>query len=289
MKPAAAGVFGMIGLLWTSLVLAQAPAPARAVVFEELDRLYFERVDGSAAGPQVRERIRVVLPSSLAAPAETPTPTEQEEGPGVRDFPLPAPLNGVLRQVLDRSNPRLAEQHWALYTEGRKTDHWFFSPAPAGKDGKALATYEVERVAPAPGRVVFESCGSVFRPEGAWWWEGRNLHFVADGDRLRFDHVVTRFYASGGSELDSQPPLTVYDEREGPDGRIEVRSVDPVTKAAVGACRFPDPFTDAEASCASLERAVRCLAARPEAKTSYRERGMPSFIEKGGRPRGGAP
>ncbi len=283
------GGWVLIGLLWTSLVLAQAPAPSRAVVFEDLDRLYFEKVDGPAAGPQVREKVRAVLPSSLPAPAEAPLPTKPEEGLGVRDFPLTGPLNAVLRQVLDRSNPRLAEQHWALYTDGRNTDQWFFSPTPSGKDGKALAIYEVERIdAVTPGRIVFETCGSIFRPEGAWWWEGRNLHFVADGDRLRFDRVVTRFYASGGSDLDSEPPLTVYDEREGADGRIEVRSVDPVTKAAVGACRLPDPFTDAEASCVSLERAVGCLTARPEARKSYRERGMPSFIERGGRPRGGS-
>ena len=190
--------------------------------------------------------------------------------------------------MVDRSNPRLAEEHWALYTDGRRTDQWFFSQAPAGKDGKALAVYEIRRVEAAPsGRIVLVTCGSVFRPEGHWWWEGRNLHFVVEGDRLRFDRVVTRFYASGGFDA-AGSPLTVYDEREAPDGRIEVRTVDDVGKEAIGECRFPDPFTDAEASCATLEQAVGCLTARAGTRTTYRERGIPSFIEKGGRPRGGS-
>ncbi len=276
----------MITALGTALLLAQAPGPARAVEFEDLDRLYFERVEGSTAGPRAREEVLASLPSVLPAGGDAPAPTEG--GMEVRDFSLPAPAGALLRQVVDRSNPRLAEQHWALDTEGRRTDHWFFSPTPTGKDGKALAVYEVRRVeATTEGRIVLETCGSVFRPEGAWWWEGRNLHFVVEGDRLRFDRVVTRFYASGGFDA-ADSPLTVYDEREGPDGRIEVRTVEPVTKEAIAECRFPDPFTDAEASCATLERAAGCLTARPEARTSYRERGIPSFIEKGGRPRGGS-
>jgi hypothetical protein len=276
----------MIAALGTALLLAQEPGASRAVRFEDLDRLYFQRVEGSAGETSVREPVRARLPPVLEGDGEASAP----EGSGleVRDFPLPAPTGSVLRQVVDRSNPRLAEEHWALYTDGRRTDQWFFSQAPAGKDGKALAVYEVRRVEATPsGGIVLVTCGSVFRPEGHWWWEGRNLHFVVEGDRLRFERVVTRFYASGGFDA-AGSPLTVYDEREAPDGRIEVRTVDAVTKEAIGECRFPDPFTDAEASCATLEQAVGCLTARAGVRTTYRDRGIPSFIEKGGRPRGGS-
>jgi hypothetical protein len=258
-----------------------APPAPPVLALDGLDRLYFERLASPPArgGPDWPIDWRLV-PSNFP-----PSLSSSDAPPGVRDFPLPRRPSAVLRQLLDRSHPRITTQYWALYLEGQRTDLWFFAPLPERTEGKLLAPYEVEGIrASGAAGLVIETCGSMFRPQGAWWWQGRDFYLVDEGEQLRLERVVTRFHASRGYDLGTVPPLAVYAERPLADGGVEVRSLDAVSEAAQAACRFVDPAGAAPVTCAILESAVRCLADRPEAVRTVRPAGTPSFIERGGKP-----
>jgi hypothetical protein len=132
--------------------------------------------------------------------------------------------------------------------------------------------------------MVFRTCGAMFRPQGAWWWQGKDFAFTVSGATLRLDHVVGRFYFSRGYDLGEIPPLSVTTEQPVPgSGRLEKRAVDPVTDAMMKRCGYRDPTDDdGSPTCADMERAARCLTAAPGAEVSVRERSTPSFIERGG-------
>ena len=275
-----------------ALLLSAAPAgqggtPPR---FAGLEGLYFERTDDPGRGAWRADAVRCLLPERLP-PGPCARAAADEEDLSVRDVPLAiggASGRVVLRQVHDRVH-RITEQWWCLYQNGRRSECWFFAPDPQRTENKLLADYEVAEVrAPEPGRIVLRSCGRMLRPQGAWWWHGKDFAFTVSGTTLRFDHVLGRFYFSRGYDLGEkeQPPLSVSIERPVPGSeRLETRSINPVTEAMIERCRYRDPLNveGETVTCADLERSAQCLTSGPEAEVRSRERREPSFIERGGK------
>ncbi len=129
----------------------------------------------------------------------------------------------------------------------------------------------------------------MFRPQGAWWWQAKDLSFTVSGTTLRLQHVIGRFYFSRGYDLGEKDPPSLFVSTErsvaGSD-RLETRSVGNVADAMMNRCGFHDPL-DAEVAtvtCADLERAAVCLTSTSAAEVRSRARSTPSFVERGGRP-----
>jgi hypothetical protein len=207
----------------------------------------------------------------------------------VQDFRIPVQgsrSNLLLRQVLDRQHPRITEQYWALYENGLRVDCWFFSPAPeANSEGKLLAPYEVSQVlAGQDGSVVFRTFGSMHRPGGSGWMQGKDFVFTVSQSALKFQYAVGRFFLSYGARLEVNGERLI--QREG-QRVIEVRIRNSIPATALVRCGYQDPAESELEEAAyyrELERAVRCLLDEPDATTRYRRLAEPSFIERGGRP-----
>lgn len=248
-----------------------------------LERLYFTPTTDFAEGAFHAEEVRRLLPGKLPP---SPRPAAGTPEVSVRDFVLPlgGPREVVLRDVHDTSH-RLTAQWWCLYDEGKRQHCWFFAPAPVRTDGKLLADYRVEGVsAAAPDRLVIRTTGALFRPQGAFWLQGRDLVFTVSRRQMRLDHVVARYlftrgYAVGGNEA----PLAVSTESS-PDGRrLVTRLVDGVPAETALRCGFREPdYEGRPMTSAELERAALCITAGAQATVSERPRTEPSFVERGG-------
>jgi hypothetical protein len=274
------------------LVLLPFGVPARAhaerapavigVRFAGLEALRFRRVDDPATEATPRaDQIRWFLPESL--PPTGPEPQvhrEEDQDAGdffsVQEFSLPqqGALKGVvLRQLLWHWG-RMTDQWWCLYEAGKRTDCWFSSPAPTRVDDeRLLAPLEIEEVrATGAAEWLLRTCGSMFRPQGAWWWSGKDLVFQVVGRELRLQRVVSRFDFFRGYDLGDIPPVQVQTTRSvaSPSG-LEVRRLESIDAADAKACGFrdptdPDAAAPAEIGCEELERVARCLTARPRAR-----------------------
>jgi hypothetical protein len=267
------------GALTALLFAAQDPASLVG-----LERLYFTPTTDLGEGAFHAEEVRRLLPGKLPRPPRPPASGEPDVW--VSDFVLPVggAREVVLRDVHDTSH-RLTAQWWCLYDDGKREACWFFAPAPVHTEGKLLADYRVDGVsASAPDRLVIRTTGALFRPQGAFWLQGRDLVFTVSRRQLRLDHVVARYlftrgYAVGGNE----GPLAVSTESS-PDGRrLVTRLVDGVPTEAALRCGFREleseerPMTSAE-----LERAALCITGSAQATVSERLRTEPSFVERGG-------
>jgi hypothetical protein len=258
-----------------------------------LERIYFQRLGRPGRRLGSPRELDALIPPALAA---TATAASRREAAGVggpaideldppalasEDFTMPlAPAGSVvLRQVVDFSHPRIAEQYWALYAEGRLVDLWFFSPL-AGRDdgGKVLTPLLVQTVGAGGSGLELRTCGSMQRPQGAWWAHRRDLGFVVDGDEIRLVTVVAPFLAGQGYDLGEIPPIMVFTEEVQGD-RIVRRTVDPVPDELLASCGFTS-----ELDCSAMLQAARCVTASPLAQSSSRAPDEPSFAERGGGP-----
>jgi hypothetical protein len=270
---------------------AEGPASAPDPRFVDLDRLYFDRTDDPGAGWIHAEAVRSLLPAMLAPDAlslELRLAEETETDVEVQDFRLPWPGESevLLRQVVDLTH-RIAEQWWALYGDGRRSECWHFAPAPTRTEGKLLASLQVARVSSAADGFTLHTCGQMFRPQGAFWLDGRDLQFTVSDGEIRLAQVLTRFYVYRGYDLGKTPPPYFKTERvivPGRDGESEIRSLDDPPQRVLRQCGFEDPhLADEPLSCAGWEEAARCITDRPRARTARRRLAEPSFIERGGR------
>ncbi len=261
-------------------------APAGIARIDGLERLYFERLPAeSSAGAS--SRVPPSLPASLSDPTPSPKGGEGRDiGPvpsRPRDFTLPGVEGVTLREVVDHSQ-RIPRQFWAVYSGGRRSDVWYFSPEPSRTENKLLGPYELQAIRRvAPGEFVLETCGAMARPQGAWWSHGRDLHFRVEGDRLRFVRVITRFYANRDYDTGGEAAVSMRNESEASDGGVQVRDFDKVPEKLLTECGFPDIVQEADLGCADLEKIVRCVTSRPEAKQTSRRADQPSFVERSSR------
>ena len=250
-----------------------------------LERLYFTTTADPDKGAFHAEDVRRLLPGKLPPAPRAPAIGTQEVT--VRDFRLPlgAPTREVvLRDVHDTSN-RITAQWWCLYDDGRRESCWFFAPAPVRTEGKLLADYRIESVeTPSTGRLLLRTTGAMFRPQGAFWLQGKDLVFTVSGAALRLDHVLGRFYFSRGYAVGSnEGPLSVSTESERDGERLLTRSVDAVTAETARRCGFREHDGDvAPLAALALEKAALCITADPQATVTERARSEPSFAELGG-------
>jgi len=277
----------MSGLsLLLALVLAPPPAspsPPGRLRLEGLDRLYFARVGGAGRLPAAAE-VSVFLPLDLARSA--PLPDDQTfDGVSVNDIPLPLPgwpRPAVLRQVV-LLDQRIHQLWIALYDGGRRRDVWRFEARPDLTDGKLLPNYRVRGArAGDGGTVVLDLSGSMFRPQGGWWANEKEVTLAVRGPALTVQHVRTAYgfihdYDRDGNE---PPAFTVLVERR-VEGRFERRDLYPVTLAAIKACGA-DVEEDAIAPGANdLETVAQCVTRDPRSKVTWRRLDEPSFAERG--------
>ena len=266
---------------------AAAPAPEPPTRLVGLERLYFEPLaDPGAVDPVCAEMLRELLPPALPAPNK---PTADSGGPcdlmAVRELDLEGAL---LRQVIDFNHPRIAEQYWGLYVDGRRRELWYFAPYPNRTGDKLLAPLEVvEAVAPGPRELVLRVQGAMVRPQGAWWIDGSDLIFERAGSELRYRRLVRRFGFGRGYDLGGPPPpITVLAERIEPGGAalIVSRYVDPPADLRVRCGWTTDPAEGPDGGFEELAALAACVTADPGAERTRRELDAPSFLERGGAP-----
>ena len=275
----------LLALSGAAAVPAAQAAQVGVTRFAGLERLYFERLD-PAARPSPAGELLVQLPARLP----TSEPHVVDPAIAIRQFALPGAAQGlILRQAVDSSG-RLAEQAWGLYDleEGRRRlEVWHFTPALALRDGKLLAPYEVTAVEERPGGfLVLRTCGSVFRPGGSWWWQGKDLLFrIETGAKgregqertLTYAGAVGRFYVSHGPDAEGAISLTV--ERPTDAGRIEVRRLERASDVVLARCGWRDPEID-RVTCENLERFAACAAADRAVTLRVRPFGERTMIER---------
>jgi hypothetical protein len=285
---------GSLGAARRLAVLVAAIALPAAVLSAEpasrllgLERLYFERLDDPGAiRPHCAAVLQELLPPALPAPFAPAAGADALcDEMAVRELDL---AGAVLRQVLDANHPRIAEQYWGLYTEGRLQELWYFAPLPERTERKQLAPLAaVEVAASGPKEVVPRVGGHMARPQGAWWLDGSDLVFERQPGQLRFRYLVRRFgfnhgYATGGAP----PRLSVLAEHTEPAGE------------ALSIGRFVDPPAELLARCGwttgpgglprgnfeELAALARCVTEDPGADRRDRALDSPSFLERGGVP-----
>lgn len=274
---------------WLLAVLVTAPAMA-AVRFAGLERLYFERMDATRAPWQATATLRELLPQQLADDERVVASGMDADADGefhVRDIALPvAGTAGALwlREVEDARHPRISALWWALYQDGERGDVWFYSAMPERTEGKLLGNYAIESVrALAADSLLLRLRSRMLRPGGAWWTAGRELVFDVRGAAITLVRVHTPWaYTHGYDSGDAEGGLTVATEREH-EQTFALRRRDHATAEQLAACGMPDPeaISDLTASWATLDRAANCITAGPDAITSTRAFGEPSFAERG--------
>jgi hypothetical protein len=287
--------------LLLALALAAAPPPSASAPgrlrLEGLDRLYFARV-GGAERLNVPAEVSVFLPLALARSAPLPDPEKLPEI-SVADIPLPVPRwprPALLRQVA-RSGARIDELWLALYDGGRRSDVWYFEAMPGRTDGKLLANYRVRGArAGEGGTVVLHLDGSMYRPQGGWWINAKDVTFAVRGDALAVQHVrgaygfihdYDRLPDDGRAEDDEkeeEPAFSVTVERE-VEGRFERRDLYPVTAAAIKACGGDVEGDHIEPGAVDLETVAACVTRDPKSTVTQRRLDEPSFAERGYKPR----
>ena len=143
----------------------------------------------------------------------------------------------MLRQVVV-SGERIDELSLALYDGGRRSDVWRFQALPELTDGKLLPNYWVGGArAGDADTVVLDVFGSMYRPQGGWWTNGKDVTLALRGEALALQRVRSAYgfihdYDRG--EDPDAPAFTVLIERE-VEGRFERRDLYPVSVAAIKA------------------------------------------------------
>jgi len=283
--------------------------PPAGTRFAGLERLYFERLDDPAAATSsirrggeaspLAEDLRRLLPAILGegdGPTVAGRVIEPSIGPigfglSILDLPLPEAVAGAgvfLRQVVDGTHPRIHEQFWALYAGGRRTDLWFFSPTPDRTDSKLVAPLQVEEIRqPDESSLLLRVSGAMIRPQGAGWFQGVDLIFVAEGAELRYRHAVRLYSFTYGYDLGSGSSALVSVEiPRQKDGRtvLEQRLFVDVPNELAGECGVDPEYDFPSGTFDELLAIATCITSSPGAETRWRELDEPTFIERGGRP-----
>ena len=274
--------------------------------FVGLERLFFERLDpeleGDGPGWLSVEKLRPLLPQSLAEPVwqERAVDSPDWEQLWLQDFLLPGPQDGVeliLRELVDRSHPRFAQQYWALYVDRQRTEVWHFTPYDENRR-RILAPLIVEQVlAQSDGGFVLRVHGSVFRPQGAAWIYGTDLVFARRDGELRYRHAVRRFsfnfgYGRFEEESNEEPNLgidgrvAVEDSHE-EDGRVVLirKEFDGVLleepSAACGYDQLQIAYDYPHGTFEELQAIARCITEWPGTQIRRRTPDQPTFLEHG--------
>ena len=279
------------GLL-LALLAVTCNVPGRASLrLQGLDRVYFSRA-AAAGGPlSAPQTARILLPEILDKPryvSTHPKPVDPDGLVFIRDleFPLGSPGHRVwIREIIDHNHPRISKLWWALYDQGRRSDVWYFTVDPDLADGKVLSNYRLEDLSlPTKGRAIFRVQGEMDRPGGAWWIVGKEFVFHADDRAIDLVQVRNTFGFFHSYEIgDSAGVLSVSTERE-VNGRLEERSMKPVSKAKARACGFRDPSEGWAPSWQECLRVAQCVTGQREAKIVYRSLKSRSFVERGESP-----
>ncbi len=277
--------------LLLALVLAAAPpaspsSPGR-LRLEGLDRLYFARV-GGAERLTAPAPVSVLLPLTIVRPARLGDPANSGQL-SVVDIPLPVPRwprPAALRQVV-LSGARIDELWLALYDGGRRSDVWRFQALPELADGKLLPNYWVGGARAGDGdTVVLDVGGSMYRPQGGWWINGKDVTLAVRGEALALQHVRSAYGFihdyDRGQDPDA-PAFSVMVERE-VEGRFERRDLYPVSVAAIKACGADVEEDRIAPGRDDLETVAECVTRDPKSKVTWRRLDEPSFAERGYKP-----
>jgi hypothetical protein len=166
---------------------------------------------------------------------------------------------------------------------GRRSDVWYFAMDHPERGRKILSNYKIDSASSTNGDLELRVCGSMFRPQGAWWITGKTFRFSLRDDNLLLFRVVDNFgffrdYATG----EAPPPIDVTTE-SAMRRRFETRSYDSVPDAVLRHCGFRDPLDTEgwEFNWAEDEGAARCVTKNRRARRSYRNLEKPSFVERG--------
>jgi hypothetical protein len=277
--------------LLLALVFAAAPPasprPPSRLRLEGLDRLYFARV-GGAEHLTAPAEVSAFLPLAIARSAPPPDP-EKLADISVDDVPLLVPdwpRPAVLRQVV-LSGARIDELWLALYDGGRRSDVWHFQARPDLTDGKLLPNYRFGDARPGgAGIIVLALRGSMYRPQGGWWVNQKDVTLSVRGQALVFQRVRTVYGFIHDYDRDEnleEPAFSVMVEREA-DGRFERRDLYPVSVAAIKACGadFEEDYVVPGAG--DLQTVAECVTRDPKTKVTWRRLDEPSFAERGYKP-----
>lgn len=127
------------------VVVLQAPYAGAQTRLERLERLYFDRIAGPGGELPSSLSIAPLLPEILPHPGFASRPAAGKESSDeltARDFELPSRSSNRplwLREIVDRSHPRIAKLWWALYDGGRRSDVWSFMAIPDRTENKILS------------------------------------------------------------------------------------------------------------------------------------------------------
>jgi hypothetical protein len=262
--------------------------------FEGLERLYFDRIAEAGGALPSSLNVAVLLPETLERPGFASKPPACEDSSDeltVYDFELTSRSSNRrlwVREIVDRSHPRISRLWWALYDGGRRSDVWSFEAFPDRTDNKVLSNYRLDNVSmPTKDTAIFRVRGEMFRPGGAWWIVGKEWIFAVSDSAITLTRVrnvfgLFRAYDLSGGEIGEAPPsLSVSTEQE-ISGRYEIRAVDAVPASTLNACQFQDPLFDDnwEFSWSSLLKIAQCITGKSDAKVSFRALNAASFIER---------
>jgi hypothetical protein len=275
----------IIGLV----VVLQVPAASAQLRLEGLERLYFERVAGSVGEIPSSLNTALLLPETLQDPgfaSGLPAREESSYDLTVHDFELTSRLSNRrlwIREIVDRSHPRIDQLWLALYDGGRRSDVWNFMAIPDRTDNKMLTNYRLDSVSmPTKDSAVFRVQGEMFRPGGAWSVVGKEWIFAVSDRAIALIRVRNVFGLFRGYDIGEEPSfLSVSTERE-IGGRYEIRTVDAVPENTLHACRFRDPLLveNWEFSWARLRKIAQCITSKPDVTVNFRDLNTASFIER---------
>jgi hypothetical protein len=229
-----------------------------------------------------------LLPLTIVRTAKLGDPANSG-GVSVIDIPLPVPRwprPAVLRQVVV-SGARIDELWLALYDGARRSDVWRFQALPELTDGKLLPNYWVGRARAGDGdTVVLDVLGSMYRPQGGWWTDAKDVTLAFRGEALALQRVRTVYFFTHdydrGQDPDA-PAFGVLVERE-VEGRFERRDLYPVSVAAIKACGADVEEDRIEPGPEDLETVAECVTRDPKSKVTWRGLDEPSFAERGYKP-----
>ena len=290
-------------------------APAVGQGFLGLERLYFERT-----APPWPEELRCAEAVGRLLPERAGGDGEAAAGLpngicgdyGVRDFDLPAETAAALgggavrlRQVTDFNHPRIHDQYWCLYADGRRADCWFFSPSPSRTDDKLLNALPIhDLVAGDRGELVLRVHGKMVRPQGDWWERGVELTFEVAPGELRYRRAIAAFtviqpydraeptgeldeHGDAAFEIVAPPPMVAAETLDAGEGKsapsVVRRAVHDVTDELAAACDVPD-LREAALGFDAMRDFALCVTRDPAAQVTRRALDAPAFFERGGEP-----
>ncbi|HUG37445.1 MAG TPA: hypothetical protein VML54_10875 [Candidatus Limnocylindrales bacterium] len=290
-------------------------APAVGQGFLGLERLYFERT-----APPWPEELRCAEAVGRLLPERAGGDGEAAAGLpngicgdyGIRDFDLPAVTAAALgggavrlRQVTDFNHPRIHDQYWCLYADGRRADCWFFSPSPSRTDDKLLNALPIhDLVARDRGELVLRVHGTMVRPQGGWWERGVELTFEVAPGELRYRRAIAAFtviqpydraeptgeldeHGDAAFEIVAPPPMVAAETLDAGEGKstpgVVRRAVHDVTDELAAACDVPD-LREATLGFDAMRDFALCVTRDPAAQVTRRALDAPAFFERGGEP-----